>query len=363
MARKVARCVITLLGAAIATAIVDGINKLFTSSGYNGLGQIFLPWVVVLIYLASAVIVGTVFFFLSPAIIDSCVKLGNKIENKMSRMSLPDIAIALVGILIGLVIAYLLTGITRSIENAYAQTIINIALYLILAYTCCHILVKRRGEINVPSIFKRNRDKASKNSSAARNKILDTSAIIDGRIVDVAKTGIIEGELIVPSFVINELMHIADSADALKRNRGRRGLDLIKDMQSDSKINIKISETDYDDIEDVDMKILRLALETCSTVITNDYNLNKAAAVQKVSVLNINDVSNAVKPIMISGEELEVIISKEGKEAHQGVAYLEDGTMIVVEGGSGRVGEKVNVVVTSVLQTSAGRMIFAKTNE
>ncbi len=360
MARKIARCVITLLGAALAMAVVDGINTLVTNSGYNGLGQIFLPWVVILIHVFSALIVGTVFFLLAPGIINSCLKLGDKIEKKMSGMSLSDIFFAVAGTLLGLVVAYLLTGITRSIEYWPAQLILNIALYLILGYMGWHIVMKRRGEINTPPIFKRNREKTAKNPKTARMKILDTSAIIDGRIVDVAKTGIIEGGMIVPSFIVDELRHIADNADMLKRNRGRRGLDLISDMQNDPRINIKVVDIDYDDIDEVDMKLIRFAVENDGVIITNDYNLNKAASVQKVAVLNINDVSNAVKPVLIAGEELEVIISKEGKEANQGVAYLEDGTMIVVDGGNGKVGEKVYVTVTSVLQTSAGRMIFAK---
>lgn len=360
MAKKIARCVIALLGAALALAVVDGINKLVTNSGYNGLGQIFLPWVVILFYVLSAVVFGTVFFFLSPGIIKSCLKIAEKIEKKMSEMSLSDIFFAVVGTVLGFVVAYLLTGITRSIGYWFAQLAINILLYLVLGYTGWHIVMKRRGEINTPSIFKRNRDKSAKNLKAVRLKVLDTSAIIDGRIVDVAKTGIIEGSMIVPSFIIDELRHIADNSDALKRNRGRRGLDLISEMQSNPKINIKTVEADYDDIEETDMKLIRFAMDNDAVIVTNDYNLNKAASVQKVTVLNINDVSNAVKPVLIAGEELEVVISKEGKEANQGVAYLEDGTMIVVDGGHDRVGEKVSITVTSVLQTSAGRMIFAK---
>ncbi|MBQ9832769.1 MAG: TRAM domain-containing protein [Clostridia bacterium] len=363
MAKKVARCVITLLGAVLAMAIVDSTNTLVVNSGYNGLGQVFLPWVVILIYVLSAVISGIIFFVLAPGIINNSLKIIGKIEAKLKEMALADIFFAVVGMCIGLVIAYLLTGITRSIEFAPVQLTVNIALYLSLGYIGWIIAVRRRGEINVPSLFKRGKDKQVKGSKAARAKVLDTSAIIDGRIVDVCKTGIIEGSIIVPCFVIDELRHIADSADALKRNRGRRGLDLVKDMQNNPKINIKISETDYDDLNEVDVKLIRLASETDGVIITNDYNLNKAAGVQRVAVLNINDLSNAVKPVMLAGEELEVVITKEGKEANQGVAYLDDGTMIVVEGGRSRVGEKTKVTVTSVLQTSAGRMIFAKTDE
>ena len=163
-----------------------------------------------------------------------------------------------------------------------------------------------------------------------------------------------------PGFVLQELRHIADSADSLKRNRGRRGLDILNKMQQELDIPIKVNETDYDDIAEVDAKLIKLAYDMGGVVVTNDYNLNKVAGVQRVPVFNINELANAIKPVVLPGEEMTVTIVKEGKEAGQGVAYLDDGTMIVVDGGRRRVGDAVEVSVTSVLQTSAGRMIFAK---
>lgn len=191
-------------------------------------------------------------------------------------------------------------------------------------------------------------------------KVLDTSVIIDGRIADICKTGFVEGRLVVPQFVLDELRHIADSADDLKRVRGRRGLDILNEIQEDGSIEVEVTNQDFDDISEVDIKLLRLASVLKGKVVTNDYNLNKVAQVQGVEVLNINELANAVKPIAIPGEEMLITIVKEGKENQQGVAYLDDGTMIVVENGRKYINETRTVVVTSILQTPAGRMIFAR---
>ena len=192
-------------------------------------------------------------------------------------------------------------------------------------------------------------------------KILDTSAVIDGRIYDICKTGVLEGSILVPGFVVIELQHISDSADSLKRQKGRRGLDILNKLQSDFPKQISVIEKDYKDIDEVDAKLIRLAADMKGTVVTLDYNLNKVAKVYSVPVFNINELANAMKPVLLPGEELKVIIVKDGKEPGQGVAYLDDGTMIVVEGAGGCAGQEMDVAVTSVLQTAAGRMIFAKT--
>jgi uncharacterized protein YacL len=191
-------------------------------------------------------------------------------------------------------------------------------------------------------------------------KILDTSVIIDGRIADICKTGFIQGTLVIPEFVLEELQRIADSSDLLKRNRGRRGLDILNKMQKEQDVDVVIYEGDFDDVQEVDSKLVRLARLLGGQVLTNDFNLNKVCELQGVPVLNINDLANAIKPVVLPGEEIAVQVIKDGKEYGQGVAYLDDGTMIVVEGGREHIGSKVDVLVTSVLQTSAGRMIFAK---
>ncbi|WP_165908100.1 PIN/TRAM domain-containing protein [Hydrogenispora ethanolica] len=194
-------------------------------------------------------------------------------------------------------------------------------------------------------------------------KVVDTSAIIDGRIADLCKTGFLEGVLIIPTFVLSELQKIADSADPLRRNRGRRGLDILNKIQKENLVAVRIFDRDYDDLSEVDTKLLRLSRELEAKVVTNDYNLNKVAELYGVQVLNINDLSNAIKPVVIPGEEMMVHVLRDGKEHGQGIGYLEDGTMIVVEGGKSYIGLDIEILVTSILQTSAGRMIFAKPKE
>ena len=194
-------------------------------------------------------------------------------------------------------------------------------------------------------------------------KILDTSVIIDGRIADICDTGFLEGILVIPNFVLNELQMIADSADSIKRNRGRRGLDILNKMQKDQSIKVKISDMDFKDIPEVDSKLVQLAKVMKAKVITNDFNLNKVAEFHGVEVLNINELSNSLKPIVLPGEEMRVLLLKEGKDSNQAIGYLDDGTMVVVENGRRRINEEVEVTVTSVLQTTAGRMIFTRLRE
>jgi uncharacterized protein YacL len=196
---------------------------------------------------------------------------------------------------------------------------------------------------------------------AAPNKVVvDTSAVIDGRIVDIGKTGFILGSLVAPRFVLDELQRIADSPDALRRNRGRRGLEMLAALQKDSLTPVEISEANYPELEEVDAKLVALARDTGAAILTNDYNLNRVAELQGIRVLNINELANAVKAVVHPGEELSVRIIQEGKEPGQGVGYLDDGTMIVVEGGSRFLDQEIGISVTRVLQTVAGRMIFAQ---
>ena len=191
-------------------------------------------------------------------------------------------------------------------------------------------------------------------------KILDTSSIVDGRIADICKTGFVEGDMIIPRFVLKELQQVADSQDPLKRSRGRRGLDILNKMRKEKKVNIRIVERDFVEIRDVDAKLIKMAKVMGAKVITNDYNLNKIAELEGVEVLNINELANSLKPYVLPGEELRVQIIREGKESDQGVGYLDDGTMVVVEGGKKYINVVIDTIVTSVLQTPAGRMIFAK---
>jgi len=193
-----------------------------------------------------------------------------------------------------------------------------------------------------------------------RYRILDTSAIIDGRIAEVAETGFLDGTLVVPQFVLKELQAVADASDPLKRNRGRRGLDILHRIQKTSGIDVMISDVDFPAIKEVDLKLIELAKAMSGKLVTNDFNLNKVAQLRGVDVLNLNELTNALKPVVLPGEVMNVFIIKEGKEYNQGVAYLDDGTMVVVDNARSRIGKNLEVVVTSVLQTTAGRMIFGR---
>src|SRR5699024_6404955 len=212
------------------------------------------------------------------------------------------------------------------------------------------------GVFSVSQRKEKRKGTSEEDSSAnAKLKILDTSVIIDGRIADVCETGFMEGTLLIPRYVLLELQHIADSSDVLKRNRGRRGLDILNRIQKELDVDVEIYEGDFEDIKEVDSKLVELAKITGGVVVTNDFNLNKVCELQKVGVLNINDLANAVKPVVLPGEEMNVQIIKDGKERNQGIGYLDDGTMIVVEEGRNYMNETIESVVTSVLQTSAGR--------
>jgi uncharacterized protein YacL len=195
---------------------------------------------------------------------------------------------------------------------------------------------------------------------ARRHRILDTSVIIDGRVAEIVETGFLDGTLVVPQFVLKELQFIADSSDALKRNRGRRGLDILNRIQKMAGVDVVISDLDFPSVKDVDMKLIELARSLAGKIVTNDFNLNKVAQLRGVQVLNINELANSLKPVVLPGEVMHVFVSKEGKEPNQGVAYLDDGTMVVVDNARRMIGRNLDVVVTSVLQTTAGRMIFGK---
>lgn len=280
-------------------------------------------------------------------------------ERTLTVFSMTDLLLGTLGLFLGLIIANLL-GLAFSNLPIFGPYV-SIILSIILGYTGMHLAVSQKSQaVHWWNNLRISREKDSRLDVNQYGKILDTSVIIDGRISDIAQTGFLEGPLAVPVFVLEELQHIADSADVLKRNRGRRGLDILNQMQKKKIIPIRIVTEDFEEIAEVDSKLIQLALKHQAPIITNDYNLNKVAELQGVTVLNINDLANSVKPVVIPGEGLHVQIIKTGKEEGQGVAYLEDGTMIVVENGREKIGEEVYVIVTSVLQTSAGKMIFAK---
>jgi len=251
------------------------------------------------------------------------------------------------------------------------ETILSIIVYISLGYIGMYVAAVKANEITIglKSLTSVRGGSMARNSAKKNRelspKILDTSVIIDGRIADIMKTGFLEGPIVIPEFVLVELRHIADSSDSLKRNRGRRGLDILNKIQTQYGVEIKNtdSEKSINALQEVDVKLLELASLMNGKVVTNDYNLNKVAAIKGVPVLNINELANTLKPVVLPGEEMELVPVKEGKEHGQALAYLDDGTMIVVEEGRKLIDEEITVVVTSVLQTAAGRMIFAKPKE
>ncbi len=358
--RRVLRFFIALVGLGAGCGIVAIILYSFKFPGYDYVMRYTTTSAVMTaLYVIVGLAFGIIFYIYSPRIIDGVGGYFRRIDRQLTEMPALDILFGALGIIIGLLLAFLLSFLFSAIESAALSTVLTLALYVLFAYFGCRIGVSRRSEF-VDGGGHRRRTDAGGAPASGCPKVLDTSVIIDGRILDICKTGFIEGSLVVPAFVLKELRHIADSADPMKRSRGRRGLDILREMQSALKNEVVVESRDYDDVDEVDVKLLRLAIDLGGKLVTNDYNLNKVAAVQNMPVLNINDLANALRPILLPGEELSLGIVKEGKEQGQGVGYLDDGTMVIVEGGRRRIGETVELIVTSSLQTSAGRMIFAR---
>ncbi len=277
-------------------------------------------------------------------------------NHAMDATSLEVILGGITGMLVGICVGFILGYPFVVIE--LAGDYIKFAIFFICGFLGLNI--GRRKAFDLVGLFRPNHQPESLPTAYKNDKVLDTSAIIDGRIYDVALSGFLEGCLVVPSFVIEELRHIADSADYVRRSKGRRGLEILSKMQKHPSIKVGIMEGVFSDEREVDMKLLGLCKSLDASMVTNDYNLNKVAELQGVKVLNVNELTNAVKVIVFPGETMKVNIIKEGKENGQGVGYLEDGTMVVVENGLDDIGQEIEVVVTSVFQTAAGRMIFTK---
>jgi uncharacterized protein YacL len=359
---KVFRGLFTALGMVLGYLVGRTITETSYISGLNYFGSNTMKDVIII--LLSVIVFGIIIFIISPIINRAVKKFVNYIEKAIQNFSIMEIIFGSAGAIIGLGLSAVFVSIAGKIPVIGSVLAFLIAIFM--AVIGANIAIKRREE--VMSIFAnmkrgdKGKEKKTKGSKGDP-KVLDTSVIIDGRIFDICQTGFVEGSLIIPQFVLEELRHIADSSDSLKRNRGRRGLDVLNRIQKELNIDVIITDKDFPEIAEVDSKLLRLAQVMSGKVITNDYNLNKVAEFQGVPVLNINELANAVKPVVLPGEEMTVQIIKDGKETGQGVAYLDDGTMIVVEGGRKYMGGTKDVLVTSVLQTAAGRMIFAKPKE
>ena len=341
------------------------------------MGIFKLSFAGLLCILVGAIAGGLLGFFSSPYFIGLLKRFSVWVENQLNKMPIHDVIAGAAGLFIGLIIANLL-GYAFSkipIVGEYIPVIFSI----VFGYLGIHITIKKRKELAgifdfIPRFMKETAKHGSREGQDAEGKsvskeavkadkqykLLDTSVIIDGRIADICETGFIDGTLLIPVFVLEELQHIADSSDSLKRIRGRRGLDILQKIRKESRMKVEITNQDFEDIPEVDSKLVCLGQKVGGKIITNDFNLNKVAQLRGVEVLNINELSNAVKPVVIPGESMTVSIVKVGKEPGQGVAYLDDGTMIVVENGAQLLNQTIAVEVTSALQTAAGRMIFAK---
>lgn len=323
----------------------------------------------------NAIIFGLIFMLFGFIITPILDRIARGVVELMNRQSTPRLIVETLGALLGMVVGYLISLPFNGLQIPFISPAVTVILSVLFAYMGYYLTNARYKDIvttfqNFVELRKNsNTMKANPKASLEKignftpYKLLDTSVIIDGRIVDIMKTHFIEGTLLIPTFVLHELQLIADSTDTLKRSKGRRGLDILNELQRMPDSNIETYDYDFKDVSEVDTKLVKLAKMIDAAIITNDYNLNKVSEFQQVRVFNINELANALKPEYIPGEEMTVQIIKEGTERKQGVAYLEDGTMIVVEDGQYHIGETLDVIVTSALQTAAGRMIFAKIDE
>ncbi|MDR1496478.1 MAG: PIN/TRAM domain-containing protein [Clostridiales Family XIII bacterium] len=364
MLKRLLRGGITLIGAAVGYGVfllfqyVAGETELIARDALTE-----FQWGIIAI--ACALIFGLLFFLITPIISRKSAAFSRGLEADIKHLSAQDLLAGAIGLITGLIIAFLISAIFSRIENEAVSLALTIAVYIIFAWLGV-VIGARKGKDAIAAIAQVRRagfrTSGGKSQTDSSPKVFDTSVIIDGRVADIMKCGFIEGKIVIPEFVLVELRHIADSSDGLKRERGRRGLDILNKIQTDYGIEIFNTSTEkgLDEIPEVDVKLLKLAQSMGGQVVTNDFNLNKVAMIQGVKVLNINELANALKPAVLPGETMNVFLVKEGKEQGQAVAYLDDGTMIVIEDGRKLIGQTIDVTVTTVLQTSAGRMIFAK---
>lgn len=327
----------SITGYSISRAIIRGAGLSFAGDGEMA------------VFAISILLGAILFYFIAAKGISSLSEFFDRLEYIIHNMTLYEIGLSAVGLIAGLIVANLISIPINKLSIVGIP--LSIALNLLLGLTGVAVAASKKND-PFPGVH------GQKNRPSA--KVVDTSVIIDGRIADICRAGFLDGELVVPSFVLDELQHIADSPDPLKRSKGRRGLDVLNILQKELEFVVKVENYPLPEGGEVDTELLKVAKKMDAKVLTIDYNLNKVAAVHKVDVLNINELSNAVKPIAIPGEEMAVQVIKDGKENNQGIGYLDDGTMVVIDGGRRHMGENVTVSVTSVLQTAAGRMIFAK---
>lgn len=363
--RTVLRTLFLVLGTALGAALTNIVIYFMDITNPSMLEGKFIKPILILIFCTSGLILGYFTYkYLSPRF----KNISDRVEKRWENMNSKQVISSSFGLLIGLYIAMLITQLLHFIKDSIFSLIISVILYILFGYIGMILGFRKSNDFFIPiktnflekTTKKDNLSASIENNNLNNAKILDTSVLIDGRIADIAKTGFVEGMLVIPEGTLIELQHISDSSEAIRRNKGRRGLDIVAKMQEELGTKIIIDSTKYEDLIEVDAQLVKLAKDIKASIITNDYNLNKLAAISGVKVLNINDLANAVKPMLLQNEQIQVQIVREGKEPGQGIAYMADGTMIVVDNGKNYINETVTVTVTSVLQSSAGRMIFAK---
>lgn len=320
--------------------------------------------------IVNLLIGGIIFYFLGRVFENAIIRLFTRFERLIESLDIFYVISGVVGALIGLILAWLINMILVSLQIPFISNIIPIIVMVFLGTIGFSFATQRRDDVRrlITQRHVSEEDEIGKDGLLERKayenfrqyKVLDTSAIIDGRIKDVLDTGFLEGTLVISQYVLGELQRIADSSDGLKRERGRRGLDVLNELQNDPRFDVEMYIKDVDEVSAVDQKLVIIAKRLDGVLVTNDYNLNKVAEFQNVPVLNVNELANAVKPVVIAGEEMNITIVREGSERSQGVGYLQDGTMVIVEDGKHYMNESILVEVTSTLQTSAGRMIFTR---
>ncbi|MBQ9989234.1 MAG: PIN domain-containing protein [Clostridia bacterium] len=374
--KRLIKVLIALLGGLLFFGLSILVIRVLQSLGIVDLAAVLTPGQMSAVYIGLGVVGFLLNYLAANVIRHGVVAFVTAIESTLAQLPLQNVLGGIAGLMIGLILALLLSTFISRIPTNWVSVPLTLLVYLLLGYLGAALGSKRQDEI---SLFKKintpadGEEPVAEPSRAERRKnernidrllrgippkVLDTSVLIDGRVLDIARTGVLEGRLIVPSFVLGELQHIADSADPLRRQRGRRGLDIVAKMQEELK-RVQIVEKGYEGLE-VDEMLIELAKEMKGKLLTTDFNLNKVATVKGVEVININEMVNALKTTVLPGEEMVVPIVREGREPGQGIGYLPDGTMIVVDKGVEFIGEAVETVVTSVLQTNAGRMIFAR---
>ncbi len=363
LVKRLLKALIALLGVGVALALNMAGIRLWA---WTNPGESLPILTVVLTYIISGLVGGGIFLLLSDGIIRRCIEAGSAVERYLDHMSMAQLLSCLFGLIAGMMIAALLSQILLLMGASMFTTVFSAIMYVLLGVTGFSVGWKRSDDLAalVDRAMARGAARRGRRHGeevpTARPKVLDAAALIDGRVVELCRSGFVEGEIVVPGFVTEELRRLADSADGEHRSRGRRGLEVLSRLQAEEKISLRLEDTDFPELKRMDMKLLRLAKDLGAAVITDDSGLARTAAISGVAALNLNDLTAALRPVIMPGEALTVQPVKEGKEAGQGVGYLPDGAMVIVEGGSGHLGEQVNVVVTSAMQTSAGRLIFTR---